>query len=299
MTIAGLYETLQASYTHDNLQKITRKIIDLHKNKQTNALMILLKAVGEHRQQKEERGSKAFYKLMMTYHPDRLHFYRSEIDKLYAARDLEELKRYAHILTALELESTLVVLKKPQANASAYSDLWESLREESERVDDEDVVEAIDEDPGDEFDDLAPRNNFFTVFKRIVYGNTKIELPYYYLEDLDSLDLAGSEIDDLDGIKYCKHLITLELSSNRITDISELASLTMLQEVYLTGNSIGYIDGLGFLKNLRAADLSYNDIDDLTPLFGLEHLEYVNVTGNKIPSKQIDALQKKGVVTIF
>ncbi|MBI2427212.1 MAG: hypothetical protein HYV29_00160 [Ignavibacteriales bacterium] len=299
MTIGDLYETLQASYTHDNLQKITRKIIDLHRNDQTNALMIMMKAVGEQQQQKKEHGSKAFYKLMMTYHPDRLHFYRNEIDKLYAAHDLEELKRYAHIFTALELESTLIVLKKPQANTSAYSDLWESVREESEQVDDEEFGEEADEDLGDEFDGLALRNNFFTVFKRTVYGNRKIELPYYYLEDLDSLDLAGSEIDDLDGIKYCKHLITLELSSNRITDISELASLTMLQEAYLANNRIGYIDGLGFLNDLRAVDLSYNDIDDLTPLFRLDHLEYVNITGNPVRSKQIDTLQKKGIIIII
>ena len=42
MTIHDLHKTLQASYTHDNLQKITRKIIDLHKNKQANALAMLV-----------------------------------------------------------------------------------------------------------------------------------------------------------------------------------------------------------------------------------------------------------------
>lgn len=299
MTIGDLHGALQASYTHDNLQKITRKIIDLHKNKQTNALTMLLNALGTAQPQKKEHGSRSFYTLMMAYHPDRLTFYRSEIDALYAAHDLERLKQYAHIFTALELESSLIVLKRPQGESSAYSDLWESVSEESERVDDEEYIEETDDATADEFDGPSRRNNFFTVFKRTVYGSTKIELPYYYLEDLDSLDLAGSEIDDLDGIQHCKHLITLELSSNRITDISDLASLTMLQEVYLSNNRIGYIDSLGFLDNLRAADLSYNDIDDLTPLFGLDHLEYVNVTGNAIRPKQIDALQKKGIIIIW
>lgn len=295
MTSAELYKKIKASYTHDNLQKITRKIIDLHRNKQTNALAMLVNALGE----EKESGAKAFYKLMMTYHPDRINFYQTEIKTLYAANKMEELKKYAHILTALELESTLVVLKQPRNESTAYSDLWETVREESERYGDDNGEAETEEECMNTFDDETPQNNFFTAFKRLAYGNAKIELPFYYLEDLNTLDLAGNEIDDLDGIRYCKHLVSLDLSSNRITDISELASLTMLQEAYLAGNRIGYIDGLCFLNNLRAVDLSYNAIDDLTPLSGLEHLEYVNVTGNNIPLKQIDALQKKGVVTIF
>ncbi len=294
MTIHDLHKTLQASYTHDNLQKITRKIIDLHKNKQANALAMMVNALGEEKQ----TGAKAFYTLMMTYHPDRINFYRNKIDSLYAVKNLEELKKYAHILTALELESTLVVLKQPHTESSAYNDLWETVREESERYDDE-FEQETDEAYIDQFDNERPRNNFFTAFKRLAYGNAKIELPFYYLEDLDTLDLAGNEIDDLDGIRYCKHLVSLDLSSNYITDVSELASLPMLQEVYLAGNRIGYIDGLGFLKNLRAVDISFNDIDDLSPLFGLEQLEYVNATGNTIPPQQIDTLQKKGIVIII
>lgn len=295
MTISELYRKIKAGYTHDNLQKITRKIIDLHRNKQANALAMMMNALGE----EKKTGAKAFYTLMMTYHPDRVEFYRCEIDKLYAAKRIDELKKYAHIFTALELESALVVLKQPRTESSAYNDLWETVREESERYEDDEFEPESDDAYVDEFDDETPRNNFFTAFKRLAYGNAKIELPFYYLEDLDTLDLAGNEIDDLDGIRHCKHLASLDLSSNRITDISELASLTMLQEVYLAGNRIGYIDGLGFLKHLRAVDISFNAIDDLSPLFDLEHLEYVNAAGNRIPRQQIDILQTKGIVTIF
>lgn len=295
MTITGLYKKITAGYTHDNLQKITRKIIELHRNKQTNALAMMVNALGKEKQ----TGAKAFYTLMMTYHPDRLNVYRSEIDALYAANKYDELKQYAHILTALELESTLVVLKRPPAASPAYNDLWETVREESERYDEEEFEAESEDGYGGEFEDETPRNNFFTAFKRLAYGNAKIELPFYYLEDLETLDLAGNEIDDLDGIRHCKHLVSLDLTSNLITDISELASLTMLRELYLAGNRIGYIDGLGFLKNLRAVDISFNTIDDLSPLFGLEQLEYVNAAGNRIPPKQIDTLQKKGIVIII
>ena len=297
MDITALYKKLVHGYTPDNLQKITRKIIDLHRNNQAKAMTMLLHAVGDEIAEKNAQTNKSFYRLMMIYHPDRIGFYRSEIDRLFAAKDLDHLKQFSHIFTALDLEKTLVVLKKPANDAPAYSDLWEAVSEETGDYDEESPEEEQDESL-DEFDGFVSRNNFFSVFKKQAYGNSKVELPFYYLEDIDVLDLAGAEIDDLDGIRYCKHLVTVELSGNRITDISELASLTMLQEVYLAGNRIGYIDALQFLPDLHAVDISFNAIDDLSPLFELEQLEYLNVTGNKIPRQQIDRLQHKGVIII-
>ncbi len=297
MEISSLHKKLIAGYTAENLQKITRKIIDLHRNNQVHAMTTLLHAVGDEIAEKKAQTNKAFYRLMMIYHPDRIGFYRSEIDRLYAAKDLDHLKQFSHIFTALDLEKSLVVLKKPANDAPAYSDLWEAVSEETGDYDEEYPEEEQDESL-DELDGFVSRNNFFSVFKKQAYGNSKVELPFYYLEDIDVLDLAGAEIDDLDGIRYCKHLVTVELSGNRITDISELASLTMLQEVYLAGNRIGYIDALQFLPDLHAVDISFNAIDDLSPLFELEHLEYLNVTGNKIPRQQLDRLQHKGVIII-
>lgn len=296
MDIHSLHKKLASSYTAENLQKITRKIIDLHRNHQTAAMTMLLHAVGDEIAEKKAQTNKAFYRLMMVYHPDRIGFYRSEIDRLHAKNDLQQLRQYSHIFTALDLEQTLVVLKKPANDAPAYSDLWEAVSEET--GDDDAYPEEAQEESLDEFDGFVSQNNFFSVFKKQVYGAANVELPFYYLEDLDILDLAGAEIDDLDGIKHCTHLLTLDLSSNRITDISELSSLTMLQEVFLANNRIGYIDALQFLNDLRAVDISHNAVDDISPLFTLDHLEYLNIEGNQIPQQQIDVFRKKGTVII-
>lgn len=298
MTLQQLHTKLLASYTHDNLQKITRKIIALHKNKQVNALTMLINAINDSSEKKNTHGNKTFYQLMMMYHPDRVNFYKGEIDKHFAAKNREELQRYAHIFNTLELEQTLVVLKAPIKNEASYSDMWENYVDDVEARDEAEGEEEAPEIVENEFGEIVSRNSFFTVFKRQMYGNSKIELPFYYLEDIDTIDLPGCGIDDLDGIKYCKHLEMLELSNNQITDVSELASLSMLREVYLANNRIGYIDGLSFLKDLRAVDLSYNNIDDLSPMFALEHLEYVNIAGNDIPKKQIAMLQNKGIIII-
>ena len=299
MNNSELYEKLKASYTHDNLQKITRKIIALYKSKQYNAIDTVMQAVAGQMQEKTGNQGKSFYKLMMVYHPDRLNYYLGEIEKYHNAKDTEQLLRFSHIFTALELEQSLVILKSSPPQSDPYRDIWENEVTNFGEYDEMEFKEEEEEEYLDEFEEMTPRNTFFTVFKRQMYGNTKIELPFYYLEDIDVIDLAGCGIDDLDGIRYCKQLAMLDLSNNRIPDVSELITLVYLQEVYLANNRIGYIDGLSFLHNLRVVDLSNNNIDDLSPLFELEHLEYVNVMGNKIPAKQLNTLRKKGVMVIY
>jgi len=299
MKEAGLYEKLKTTYTHDNLQKITRKIIALHNNKQYAAIQKILRVVTGQKEEQSKQQGKAFYKLMMVYHPDRLSFYLSEIEKHYQERNAEQLQKLTHIFTTLELEQTLVVLKQQQRRDEAYEDMWESYAENFGEYDETEFEEEAPEEYLDEFEEMEPRNSFFKVFKKQMYGNSAIELPFYYLEDIDTLDLAGCGIDDLDGIQHCKQLTMLELSNNKILDVSELVSLNLLQEVYLANNRIGYIDALGFLKNLRVVDLSNNNIDDLSPLFELEQLEYVNVMGNRIPAKQLHSFDKNGVMVIY
>lgn len=310
MNLTSLYHKLVTAYTQENLQKITRTIIDLHKSKQTAALMQLMTTVDEHQScgqtsppKNSDSDGRAFYRLMMTYHPDRLSVYRGEIDKLYAAKNFNGLQTYAHIFSVLELEQTLVAVRTPHPSSSAYSDLWETIREEFDRYDqdetlyDDELYEDVPMDT-DETDETIPRHTFYTVFKQQMYGTQNVELPTYYFEDIETLDLSGCEMERLDGIQYCTQLVAVDLSNNRLDDITELASLTQLQEIYLGGNRIGYVDGLAFLKNLRAVDLSFNDIDDLSPLFELHRLEYVNVAGNPVPSRHIAFLQKKGIVVL-
>jgi Leucine-rich repeat (LRR) protein len=298
MTAQQLYTKLTASYTQENLQKITRTIIALHKNHQTQALLQLLNVVESHQSEKNSSVGRVFYKLMMTYHPDRVNVYRNEIETFHTVNNINGLRSFAHIFTALELEHSSVVLKKPETNSSAYSDLWESMREDFEQQEEEEYDEEQYDEFVEEFDDAPRRNTFFNVFKRQMYGTLNVELPAYSFEDIETLDLSGCEMESLDGIQYCTELAAVDLSNNRIDDVTELASLSMLQEVYLAGNRIGYIDALAFLTNLRAVDLSYNNIDDLSPLFDLDQLEYVNAAGNPVPRQHIAILQKKGGVII-
>jgi hypothetical protein len=298
MTIAQTYRKLLDAYTQENLHTITTKIIDLYKNKQYHAIHVALNAVAGGEGADEKQESKAFYTLMMIYHPDRLAHYRSEIERHYRAKDAEQLGRFTHIFSMLDLEKTLIVLK----NRPGPADTADEYRRETSGFDDMDFDDDDDRSMGDEIEDefetISYGSDFFSVLKRSIYGHENIDLPYYYLEDLESLDLAGYGVETLDGIQHCVHVTVLDLSNNEIIDIAELSQLPFLQELFLSDNLIGYIDSLSFAKDLRILDLSNNKVDDISPLFTLDRLEYVNILGNPVPDQQIRFLRSRGIVIV-
>ena len=299
MTLAELHTRLVAAYTAPHLAAITAKIIALHRSRQTPALERIAKAVNNGSSDPSSPG-KLFSSLMMTYHPDRLALYRSAIDEAFAAKDRPRLDTFAHIFEVLELEKTLIVLSAPRASRNEPDDYrWEQAEEVYEEYDEDDPGGEQDDEPVDEYDPaFHRRRTFYSVFKQNIYGTKNVELPFHYLEELDTLDVSGFDIEDLDGIGHCLNLLALDLSHNRLLDISDLTALTHLRELYLTNNRIGYIDALAYCPDLRVLDLSDNDVDDISPLLDLDHLEYVNLSGNRIPARQIAALKQRGVLVL-
>ena len=296
MTIAQLYKKLRAGYTSDNLHKITTKIIHLQKNRQYDAIHQIMNVVAGFTKEKEEQNTKAFYMLMMIYHPDRINHHLAEMERHYAAHDMDQLNRYSHIFPVIALEPTLTIMPRTETPPTT-NDVWDATADGFEYGTVDDDI-PIDEVETELFDAPEPEADFFSVFKRIIYGHENIELPAHYLEDIDVIDMSGYDIRDLDGIRFCKQLVTLDLSNNAIIDCSELAYCDRLKELYLADNRIGLIDDLAYLSKLRIVDLSNNAITDISPLFGLDRLEYVNCVGNRIAETQIAVLVKNGVMVI-
>jgi len=137
--------------------------------------------------------------------------------------------------------------------------------------------------------------SFYEAMQIRQYGDIDTTFPTYYLEDMDEIELSESEIDDLDGVEYCIHTISLDLSFNRIYDLSPLASLGSLQELNLSNNQIEYIDDISNLQQLKSIDLSNNSIGDILPLLEIETLEYADLSGNRISPDQIKVLRDIGV----
>jgi len=285
-----LYTKLKEAYLDENLNRITGKLIELYKSKKFGQILTLANKIFRYELIDENKDAKCFYKLIMLYHPDKGEYYRKTIDQSFENGNMDKLEEFLHIFLLDDFEncSKTIIDNDIEYNPEYEWDYSQTGYNYFSDTDEKDIEEF---NSWTEYD-----KTFYNAVKLRVYGNLEVEFPPYYLEDLDEVELAGSNIESLEGIEYCKHTITLDLSSNDITDITDLCHIERLEELYLANNSIGYIDALSSLFNLRIIDLSGNDINDISPLFPLEKLEYVNLIGNNIPSEQIIILQKKDVM---
>jgi hypothetical protein len=235
----------------------------------------------------------------MIYHPDKEAFYNQEIDKHFHNKNFDDLKQYAHILVINDIDyssSASISMDTDIDEDIDYSPeyIWDYERDGYEYFDSEEEAESYEDR-----DYFAEENTFYNAVKRKVYGSIKVDLPSYYLEDFEDIEMAEYEIESLEGIEFCLQAVVVDLSKNLIEDISGLWDLVNIEELYLADNQIGYIDTLNNLKKLRVLDISNNCIDDISPLFDLENLEYLNVIGNKIPPAQIEEFSKRDIMLLY
>jgi hypothetical protein len=288
-----LYALLLQSYSDENLNRITRKLIDLYRNKNFSKIREIVRRVSNFIEIEGENDSRNFSRLVFLYHPDRGEAARSQIEKHFADHDLEGLTRFSHIMVLNDVDKLVVEQASEDIDFNEEYD-WDENTEGYRTFYDSET--DLDEE------DLVSDNQevtFYNAIKLRMYGDMTREFPTYYLEDMDEIELSDSGIESLEGAEYCKHAVSMDLSNNAISDLSELWELELLEELYLANNEIGYIDTLSNLLKLRVVDLSGNQVDDISPLFDLENLEYVNLIANPVPQKQLDELRKKGVIVMF
>jgi hypothetical protein len=292
-----LYNKLTEAYSDANLNRITAGLLDLYRARQHSQLRELARRISGVVPVDGSKISKCFSRLVMLYHPDKGESIRREIEMLFSAGRAGELQRFSHILLVGDFGHLPSAAEGPDATDFVSEYAWDAAEDDPRNVREWDELTLEDEQfavTGEVYE-----HTFFQAVKMKFYGTLQVELPYYYLEDLEEIEMSECGIISLDGVEHCRLATVIDISGNAIEDISELRSLIRVSELYASGNSIGYIDSLSSLVNLRIVDLSLNDIDDITPLLGLEHLEYVNVVGNPLPAKQIDKLRTRGCTVLF
>lgn len=90
------------------------------------------------------------------------------------------------------------------------------------------------------------------------------------------------------GTQVSTAAVNLTLCGRGITDISELASLPMLETVDLSANSISNIYALQFSESrfsLKSLNLSNNQISDVTPVSLLMSIETLDLSNNLVNSE--------------
>lgn len=287
-----LYRKLKESYSESNLHKIAHNLIRLYREKEYEKLQVIAEMVSGTEKIESVTNKQGFSKLISIYHPDRIQYYHNELDRYVSSRDPEILHRLEHLLLILNIEEIVNNIECLEDIDYCPEFKW-------------DVNEAsftyftVSPDKCSFKRKVKPSKagcTFYDALKRRIYGSTRIEFPSFYLENMDEIEIAEAQINNLDGIECCIHTETMDLSGNRINDLSPLWGLTALKDLNLADNRICDIDALSSLNHLRSVDLSNNPIADISPLFGLEMLEYVALSWKRRLQEQIGVLIGKGIV---
>lgn len=291
MTIKELQSELKEAYTLRNLNSISLTLINLYKNQQYSILQKIAEIISDFIDIEITADGKGFSKLIMMYHPDRINYYLNEINKLTEQNNFDGLLEHSHILKLERIEEIANSL-------NSYEDIdyspvyeWDFETEGFSIINDRGEIEDIRT--------LSKEYDFYDAIKIRQYGHTDIEFPSYYLEDIDDFELSSSDIIDLDGVQFCIHAVTIDISDNRIADITPLIGLSHLEELNLSDNLLGNIDVLSKLKSLKRVFLSNNHIEDISPLLELEKLDYADLSGNRISIDQINKLIELGVTVDY
>ncbi len=294
MEIVELKTKLLEAYSEQSLNKISLTLLTLYKEGQFGALNKIAEIIADFVSVEISPEGKGFQKLMMLYHPDRGGLHRNAINELASVNNFDGLLGYSHILKLLHIEEIASAIE-------SYEDIdyspvyeWDAGPEGYNVVGSPGKKGKMRTKPS-----KKKYYSFYDAIKIRMYGHTNIEFPSYYLEDIDEIELSGSSIDDLEGVEFCKHLVSLDLSGNCFSDISGLWGLSRIEELDLSGNQIEVADALSNLSNLRQLNLSGNRINDISPLFELGHLKYVELSGNPVLQPQLDELTLLGVCVVF
>ncbi len=291
MNVDSLYKKLSEAYTTENLNRISLILIQLFQDKKFGTLKEIGQIIDDERQWDFEKSSKDFNHMMKLYHPDLLETLRQKLNNQLDSKDIDSMLESSHILRLNKIEEI-------SENFIDHEDIDYSPVYDWDFGDDNFNIQAGPSNPIQFQSDNPESNsglNFYDALKLRIYGKLNIDLPYFYLEDLDELELTEAAINDLNGVEFCKHTTILDLSSNYIYNLLPFWTMQQIRQLNLSNNEISLLDGLENLNNLNILDVSDNKITDIGPIMNLRSLEFVNLNGNNIPVSQVEELRDLGV----
>ncbi|XP_076458141.1 uncharacterized protein LOC143291891 [Babylonia areolata] len=103
---------------------------------------------------------------------------------------------------------------------------------------------------------------------------------------LKCLRLDSNRLSKLDTSELvsCVSLTSLDLSNNRLTNLSAISYLPNLEELFAAGNGLQKLTDLHRCKKLTEIDLSRNRLSDLSAISGLPALQILDVSDNQLKS---------------
>ncbi|XP_033630919.1 protein phosphatase 1 regulatory subunit 7-like [Asterias rubens] len=112
------------------------------------------------------------------------------------------------------------------------------------------------------------------------------------LKKLKVLRLDSNHLRKLESreIASCSQLTFLDISSNRIDNLTGLNCLSTLEELHATHNDLKSVGELSRCKKLNEVNFSYNRLSDVTGLKGLPHITILHLSHNVLTTNCLKAL---------
>src|SRR5581483_6662925 len=107
-------------------------------------------------------------------------------------------------------------------------------------------------------------------------------LTLYEMRTLQNLTAVGQGITNITGLQTAINLLSLDLSTNAITDASLIGGLTNLQSLLLDNNPIGTISWASSLKNVTIFSVPRTGIQDISPIASRTNMYALDLSGNLI-----------------
>ncbi|MDW3190962.1 MAG: COR domain-containing protein [Cytophagales bacterium] len=117
-----------------------------------------------------------------------------------------------------------------------------------------------------------------------------VELPF-----LKSIDLSQNRITDLTLLSKFSNLVELNINGNLVENLNAISELVDLQSLDVSVNKISDIQSLKNLTKLTKLNLSQNEVENIGPLAFLHNLKSLNLRNNRIrnlePLKNLSMLK--------
>lgn len=115
---------------------------------------------------------------------------------------------------------------------------------------------------------------------------SKIDFAINLAPQIKTLLLGGNKIEKIENLTDLPELSQVELSENQIEDDSEIhTKIGQLQKLDLSNNKIKNLTGFTKLYSLQELNVAMNkihDLDSVLPISKLPNLEILNLQGNEV-----------------